>query len=153
MSSIYDDGPAETNRTRASWAVIALDAFGVATGQRYTDGTLNVDEEELNEIASDLLANLFHLARINLVDPDEIVGRAYLHFNEEVAEEEGADGPPESDTKALDDLLSILGPLDLRGALRSAVELYGEYGDRNDVLSSAQVENLGVLAEHFLNNL
>ncbi|MFE6165817.1 hypothetical protein ACFQ7F_43735 [Streptomyces sp. NPDC056486] len=86
--SIYDDGPAETNRTRASWAVSALEAFGGETGQDYTDGTLNVDEEDLMEICGDLLANLFHLCRINGVDPEEITRRGHLHFEEEVAEEE-----------------------------------------------------------------
>ncbi|MCX5426074.1 hypothetical protein [Streptomyces sp. NBC_00078] len=86
--SIYDDGPAEANRTRASWAVTALEAFGRQTGQNYTDGTLNVDEEALREVSGDLLANLFHLARINGVDPEEITRAGYLHYEEEVAEEE-----------------------------------------------------------------
>ncbi|MFD4020665.1 hypothetical protein [Streptomyces sindenensis] len=86
--SIYDEGPAEANRTRASWAATALKAFGRETGQNYTDGTLNVDGDELREIGGDLLANLFHLARINDVDPDEITRSGYLHYEEEVAEEE-----------------------------------------------------------------
>jgi hypothetical protein len=47
--------------------------------------------------------------------------------------------------------LSVLAPLDLLGALRAGVELYGEYGDDNDVLSAAQVEQLSTLAEHFGN--
>ncbi|MDJ0345566.1 hypothetical protein QMK19_34020 [Streptomyces sp. H10-C2] len=86
--SIDEEGPIEANRTRASWAVAALAAFGRQTGQNYTDGTLNVDDEALREIAGDLLANLFHLARINDVDPEEIVRSGYSHYEEEVAEEE-----------------------------------------------------------------
>jgi hypothetical protein len=85
---MYDDGPTAANRTRASWAVTALEAFGRQTGQNYTDGTLNVDEEELREVSGDLLANLFHLARINGVDPEEITRTGYLHYEEEVTEEE-----------------------------------------------------------------
>jgi hypothetical protein len=45
--------------------------------------------------------------------------------------------------------LNALTPLGVLGALRSAVELYGEYGDRNDVLSSTQIDQLCALAEHF----
>lgn len=47
--------------------------------------------------------------------------------------------------------LSVLGPLGLLGALRAAVELYGDNGDPNDVLSISQVEQLTALAEHFGN--
>ncbi|MET8768586.1 hypothetical protein [Streptomyces sp. NPDC004658] len=47
------------------------------------------------------------------------------------------------------DLLDILGPWGLRGAVRTAVELYGTYGDPDDVLSTTQVEQLRLASAHF----
>jgi hypothetical protein len=46
-------------------------------------------------------------------------------------------------------LLDVMGPWGLRGAARSAVELYVTYGDPQDVLSSTQVEQLHLAAAHF----
>ncbi len=87
VTSIYDDGPEEANRTRAHWALMALEAFGKETGQNYFDGTLNVGEDELREVGGDLLADLFHLARINDVEPELLVAAGYMHYEAEVAEE------------------------------------------------------------------
>ncbi|MFI1568904.1 hypothetical protein ACH4ZX_38825 [Streptomyces sp. NPDC020490] len=87
MTDLYTDGPAEANKTRAFWALAALEAFGLKTGQNYSDGTLDMGEDALGEIAGDLLANVFHLARFNSVDPDSIVRSGYLHFEAEVEEE------------------------------------------------------------------
>lgn len=87
MTDLYEDGPAEANKTRAFWALTALEAFGQKTGQNYSDGTLDMGEDALGEIAGDLLANLFHLARFNSLDPDAIVRSGYLHFEAEVDEE------------------------------------------------------------------
>ncbi|MEU7153816.1 hypothetical protein AB0B15_38250 [Streptomyces sp. NPDC045456] len=94
MTNAYDQSPQEANRTRAHWALVALEAFGNETGQNYFDGTLSVDEAELREVAGDLLADLFHLARINDVLPEVITGAAYLHFEAEVAEEEAPGEAP-----------------------------------------------------------
>lgn len=47
------------------------------------------------------------------------------------------------------DLLDILGPWGLRGAVRTAVELYTTYGDPDDVLSTTQVEQLHRATAHF----
>jgi hypothetical protein len=47
------------------------------------------------------------------------------------------------------DLLDILGPWGLRGAVRTAVELYDAYGDPDDLLSTTQVEQLRLATDHF----
>ncbi|MFH0246350.1 hypothetical protein ACGRHY_28915 [Streptomyces sp. HK10] len=57
--------------------------------------------------------------------------------------------PRSREADPLDDLVDVLGPLGVRGAVRSAVELYGTYGDPSDVLSSTQVDQLCAAAEHF----
>ncbi|GGX54501.1 hypothetical protein [Streptomyces noursei] len=49
----------------------------------------------------------------------------------------------------LDDLVDVLGALGVRGAVHSAVELFGTYGDPDDVLSTTQVDQLCLAAEHF----
>ncbi|MFJ8676764.1 hypothetical protein [Streptomyces sp. NPDC093589] len=49
----------------------------------------------------------------------------------------------------LDDLVVVLGHLGVRGAVRSAVELFSTYGDPDDVLSTTQVNQLCAAAEHF----
>lgn len=86
--SSYDDGPTEANRTRARWALAGLEAFGEQTGQRYGFETLDVGKGILGEVAGDFLADLFHLARFNDMEPDELIRRAVGLFQEEVAEEE-----------------------------------------------------------------
>ncbi|MGO4427022.1 hypothetical protein AB4Z54_52060 [Streptomyces sp. MCAF7] len=88
MTDLYEDGAAGANKTRAYWALAALEAFGRETGQRYFDGTLDVNDDCLIEAGGDLLANLFHLARINGVEPEQISRAGYLHFEAEVQEEE-----------------------------------------------------------------
>ncbi|WP_069874711.1 hypothetical protein [Streptomyces malaysiensis] len=89
MTDLYENGAAEANKTRAYWALTALKAFGRETGQDdYFDGTLNVDAEALLEVSEDLLTAVFHLARLNHVDPEQITSAAYGHFEEEVKEEE-----------------------------------------------------------------
>ncbi|MFG2228060.1 hypothetical protein [Streptomyces sp. NPDC048644] len=86
--SIYEDGAAGSNKTRAYWALAALEAFGGHTGQReYFDGTLTIAPEIIREVAGDLVANLFHLARMNDMDPESIIAAAEMHFEEEVREE------------------------------------------------------------------
>lgn len=86
--SFCDDGAAAMNRTRASWAFAALEAFGDHTGQRgYFTGALTVAPDVIHEIAEDLVTNLFHLARINDLDPESIIIAAESRFKEEVREE------------------------------------------------------------------
>ncbi|MEV6551720.1 hypothetical protein AB0M57_23820 [Streptomyces sp. NPDC051597] len=86
--SFYDDGAAAMNMTRASWALAALEAFGDQTGQReYFTGTLTVAPEIIHEVAGDLVANIFHLARMNGLDPESIIAAAEMHFEEEMREE------------------------------------------------------------------
>ncbi|MGN9821930.1 hypothetical protein ACTMUQ_42460 [Streptomyces sp. SD11] len=87
MTDLYAEGAAEANRTRAHGAVIALKAFGSTTGQNYLDGTLNVDPDALRELGGDLLADLFHLARLNDCTPELIIDAGRMHFEAEVEEE------------------------------------------------------------------
>jgi hypothetical protein len=87
--SFYELGAAEQNQIRARWAATALEAFGAQTGQTgYFDAPLSIRASLLREIAGDFLGNLFHLARINGVEPEEITEAAYAHFAEEVTDEE-----------------------------------------------------------------
>ncbi|MFD8789287.1 hypothetical protein [Streptomyces vinaceus] len=89
--SIYDEGPMEANLTRAEWALSALEEFGRYTGQdEYFEdatGARNVGEDIMREVAGDLMANLFHLGRLNGVAPDTLIRAGLMHFTEEVAEE------------------------------------------------------------------
>ncbi|MFD9040854.1 hypothetical protein [Streptomyces bottropensis] len=65
----------------------------------------------------------------------------------------GCDGcnnhPCTCDDDALADLIEALGPLAVRGAVRSAVELFGTCGDPHDVLSTTQVDQLCAAADFF----
>ena len=63
---------------------------------------------------------------------------------------EGCNGHPcTCDDDALAELVEALGPLAVRGAVRSAVELFGTYGDPHDVLSVRQVDQLCAAADLF----
>lgn len=89
--SLHDDGPAEANRTRARWALRALNAFGDTTGQStLLSGApdLSLSEDVLDEIGGDLLANLFHLARLNDHTPEQLISRGLFHFEAEVKKEQ-----------------------------------------------------------------
>ncbi|MEU0074069.1 hypothetical protein ABZ027_31710 [Streptomyces sp. NPDC006332] len=82
------DDPAEDNRTRAYWGLCALEAFARKTGQGdLLDGTLNIPDDILMEVGGDLLCDLFHLARLNDVDPDQLTDRGRMHYDAEAAEE------------------------------------------------------------------
>ncbi|MGW5336179.1 hypothetical protein [Streptomyces bauhiniae] len=87
MTDLYAGGAAEANRTRAHWALTALEAFGAETGQNYTDGTLDVDEDVLRELGGDLLADLFHLAHLNDCTPELLINAGLMHFEAELDEE------------------------------------------------------------------
>lgn len=93
IMDIYSKGPAETNRIRAMWALAALRAFGLQTGQAVMlTGPMDaLGEGVICEVAGDLLANLFHLARLNGVEPGAITSAARLHFDAEVQEEVGSE--------------------------------------------------------------
>ncbi|MBB5123222.1 hypothetical protein FHS36_006702 [Streptomyces eurocidicus] len=88
---ICDEDAAEANRSRARWALIAMEAMGRETGQHgsaYSPEGLMVREEVLREVAGDLMANLFHLCRLNGVAPAAVVAAGAMHFLAEVAEEQ-----------------------------------------------------------------
>ena len=86
----------EDNKTRAHWALTALEAFGEQTGQdSMLDGTLTVPDDILCEVAGDLIADLFHLARLNDVDPEHLVDRGRMHYDAEVSAEQAAKGVEE----------------------------------------------------------
>lgn len=82
------EGPDNTDR--AEWAAVALTAFGEQTGQTgydYSDG------EHVQEIAGDLICNLFHLARRAGVTPEALLEVARGHFDAEEDEEEATAAP------------------------------------------------------------
>jgi len=73
---------APTNDQRASWAMTAVDAFSEKTG-------LDRAGENLDTKIGDLLANLMHLCKFNEIDFDGVLDTGRMHFEAEVAEEEG----------------------------------------------------------------
>ncbi|MGW2227448.1 hypothetical protein [Streptomyces formicae] len=88
MKDIYADGAAEANKTRAYWALTALEAFGAETRQNnYLDGTLDVGDDILRELGGDLLADLFHLAHLNGCTPELLIDSGLMHFEAELNEE------------------------------------------------------------------
>ncbi|MFF8464890.1 hypothetical protein ACF071_29605 [Streptomyces albidoflavus] len=94
MTDLYADGAAEANRTRAHWALTALEAFGKETGQNYIDGTLDVGDDVLRELGGDLLADLFHLARLNGCAPEIVIDAGLMHFEAELDEERAEEIEP-----------------------------------------------------------
>lgn len=77
----------------AEWAhrALAEAAFQTRqTGQFPEHGVLDWDQQCLYEVAGDLIANVFHLARLNGVDADALVERARGYFDEETAEQQAA---------------------------------------------------------------
>ncbi|MEU5143679.1 hypothetical protein [Streptomyces sp. NPDC021139] len=86
--------PIEDNRASARGALTALQAFAAQNGQAYMlDGTLTIQDDLLSEVAEDLLCGLFHLARINDVDPEELTEQALSHYDTEVADEGAEEWP------------------------------------------------------------
>lgn len=72
------------NAARAGWAATTLDTFTHLTGQRPYDFN---EPDNLLEIAGDLLCDLMHLCQETGVSPDQLIERARLHFEDELAEE------------------------------------------------------------------
>jgi hypothetical protein len=73
------------NEDRRTWARAALDAFGEQTGQTGYDYS---DAEMLEEIAGDLICNLFHLADAAGLDPNKLIERGRFHYDDEVEDPE-----------------------------------------------------------------
>jgi hypothetical protein len=84
------------NKNRASWANIALDAYAKETqGGPVHERRVTVDDpsdpesrDHAEEVMSDLLGDLQHLAMAWGIDFEEQLDRANRHFAAEVAEEE-----------------------------------------------------------------
>jgi hypothetical protein len=66
-----------TNRNRADWASIAIDAYASA---------VNAADEEPELNVSDLLCDLMHYCNVEQIDWHRCVARAQDHYREEVAE-------------------------------------------------------------------
>ncbi|MFD7257195.1 hypothetical protein [Streptomyces sp. NPDC059874] len=84
---IYAGGAAAANDIRAGWALAGLFAYAKETGQDTEPGWQEDPTAIVTEVAGDLIASVFHVARRLDIDPDSLVSSAYLHFTEEVAEE------------------------------------------------------------------
>lgn len=74
-----------TNEMRCAWARIALDAYGLHTGQSGED--YQVEPEAIAEAIGDLIADLLHLAKEHGLDTSELIEVAEMHFFAEVNEE------------------------------------------------------------------
>lgn len=85
---IYADGAAAANNIRSEWAYRALIAYARETGQCHEPGWQEDPTEIVAEVAGDLIASIFHVARRLDIDPESLVSSGFGHFNEEVAEEE-----------------------------------------------------------------
>jgi len=78
-----------TNEVRAGWALEAVKAFGLQTGQIRPGERIDLEDSELFEqIASEFIADLAHLARLNGYDIDHLVDRGIAVYVDEVAEAE-----------------------------------------------------------------
>ena len=75
-----------TNEDRAAFARLAVDAYYLRT--RHEVGP-EEDVEAWEEVASDLLCDLHHLADRHGVDWDAVVRRASGHYEAEIIEEAG----------------------------------------------------------------
>jgi hypothetical protein len=69
-----------SNRERADWASIALDAFA---------DECNMNDEDRETQLSDLLCDLMHFCDVEEINWTACVERAYDHWREEVREERG----------------------------------------------------------------
>ncbi|MBA0053451.1 hypothetical protein E0L36_22005 [Streptomyces sp. AJS327] len=81
--------------------------------------------------------------------PDEIHDRLHFFRLRDLVQVQREHKPDPAEDGPLADLLTLMSPLDLRGALRAGAELHAAYGDPNDEFSSSQRRNLRALAEHF----
>lgn len=91
------------NEDRRDWARAALDAFGEQSGQIGMD---YADAEHLDEIAGDLIADLFHLANAAGLDIDALIERArdhHAHEHEDDEDDEDEEGPKTYDHDARPD--------------------------------------------------
>ena len=75
-SKRVDGKGSRSNQERANCAKIALDAYGIAKEGREVYGAVGA-------CLSDILADLFHYAASQGVDPAKLAGLATLHFESE----------------------------------------------------------------------
>jgi hypothetical protein len=70
----------EANLERAEWAEEAMQRFRALTGQ-------DPEADGREEILSDLLADMLHLARFHGIDPYAVIERGERHYSYELDEE------------------------------------------------------------------
>lgn len=73
----------QQNQSRAQWALDALDAFGLATGQRVRNG-----RDEVEDMIGDLLCDLMHYCEQEKLDFNVLLARGQMHFRDERGGEE-----------------------------------------------------------------
>ena len=69
-----------TNEGRADLALDACEDYAESTGQSM--------EDEIDNVITDLMADLLHLAHRNGLCTDTLLRRATMHYEGEIAEEE-----------------------------------------------------------------
>ncbi|MFI9026325.1 hypothetical protein [Streptomyces sp. NPDC053560] len=78
---------------------------------------------------------------------DEVVSEIRVIRCRDLIQVQRMNAPAPADVLA--DVLAVVEPLDVRGALRAGTELWAETGDPQDVLSESQRETLSTLRAHF----
>ncbi|NGO66781.1 hypothetical protein [Streptomyces boncukensis] len=81
--------------------------------------------------------------------PNEIESRLHFFRLRDLVQVQREHKPDPAEDDPLADVLALMSPLDVRGALRAGAELHATVGDPHDELSSSQRANLDALAEHF----
>lgn len=84
MLNHYTSGPDNTDR--AMWAREAVDAYAAATRNDPAEQRVE-DAEALTEVLGDLLCDLRHLANMDGVDFEALVGHGRDGWREEIAED------------------------------------------------------------------
>lgn len=79
-----------TNAQRARASLDAVITFAEWSGQVNLAKSLGEEpgsEDAVLEVLGDLIANLMHLANWHEVDVNDVIGRAFLHYEDEISEE------------------------------------------------------------------
>lgn len=93
MPTINGEFQEATNSTRADWASTALDAYAAETRNDPREQTVELlgpddreGKENAEEVMSDLLCDLHHLADRFGIEWEALLGRGAMHYRDEVAE-------------------------------------------------------------------
>ena len=78
------------NSDRAEWANAALDTFAALTHSDPREQSVDPEDKDyLEEVAGDLMCDLFHLLNQAGIDPEEVIPTARYNYEFERDEENG----------------------------------------------------------------